>query len=44
VANIEALMERFGPAPMAYFLIPIAGGVFLDLINVVVLTGFLNLL
>ncbi len=44
VASIEALMDRFGPAPMAYFVIPIIGGVILDLINVVILTGFLNIL
>jgi ESS family glutamate:Na+ symporter len=44
IASMEALMDRFGPAPMAYFVVPIIGGVFLDLINVVVLTGFLNLL
>ena len=44
VANVEALMSKFGPAPMAYFLVPLAGGVFLDVINVAILTGFFNVL
>ena len=44
VANVEALMQAHGPAPVAYFIVPIIGGVFLDLINVGVLTAFLNLL
>jgi ESS family glutamate:Na+ symporter len=44
VANVEALMRVHGPAPVAFFVIPIVGGVFLDLINVTVLTFFLNVL
>jgi len=44
VANLEALTNEHGPAPVAYFLIPIMGGVFLDFINMGILTAFLNLL
>lgn len=44
VANVEALMREHGPAPVAYFIVPIVGGVFLDLINVSVLTVLLNVL
>lgn len=44
VANVEALMLEHGPAPMAYFMIPILGGVFMDIINVSILTVFLNVL
>jgi ESS family glutamate:Na+ symporter len=44
VANLEAITKEFGPAPMAYFLIPLVGGVFTDLINVAILTVMLNVL
>lgn len=44
VANMEALMGEYGPAPVAYFVVPIVGGVFLDFINVAVLTTLLNVL
>lgn len=44
VANMEALMGEFGPAPVAYFVVPIVGGVFLDFLNVAVLTTLLNVL
>ncbi len=44
VANIEALMSEYGPAPVAYFVVPIVGGVFTDFMNVAVLTTLLNLL
>jgi len=44
VANMDAIIKEHGPAPEAYFIIPMIGGVFLDIINVVVLTFFLNTL
>ena len=44
VANVEALIAENGPAPVAYFLVPLIGGVFMDLINVSVLTVLLNVL
>ena len=44
MANMEALTNEYGPAPLAYFIIPIIGGVFLDILNVTVLTILLNTL
>ena len=44
VANIEALMNEYGPAPVAYFVVPIVSGIFLDIINVTVLTVLLNVI
>jgi ESS family glutamate:Na+ symporter len=44
VANVEALTEAHGPAPMAFFLVPIVGGVFVDIVNAAVLTILLNTL
>lgn len=44
VANVEAMIAEHGPAPVAYFLVPLIGGVFMDLLNVSVLTILLNIL
>lgn len=44
VANVGAIMNEYGPAPKAYFAVPIIGAAFLDVINVAVLTAFLNIL
>ena len=44
VANVEAMISENGPAPVAYFIVPLIGGVFMDLINVSVLTVLLNVL
>lgn len=44
IANMEAMMERHGPAPTAYFVVPLVGSVFIDLVNSGVLTVFLNIL
>jgi ESS family glutamate:Na+ symporter len=43
MANMEALVERYGPAPRA-FLVPMVGAFFIDFTNALVITGFLNLL
>ena len=44
VANVEAIKKEHGPAPVATFVIPLVGGVVLDVINVTVLTIALNFL
>lgn len=44
MANMKALFERFGESPVAYFIVPIVGSVFIDIINSGVLTVFMNLL
>lgn len=44
VANMEALFEQHGPAPMALFVIPLVGSVFIDFVNTGVLTVMLNIL
>jgi ESS family glutamate:Na+ symporter len=43
IANMQAITARYGPAPMAYLVVPLVGAFFLDLLNAVVLTGFLSL-
>jgi ESS family glutamate:Na+ symporter len=42
MANMEALAERYGVAPRAFLVVPMVGAFFIDVINNVVITTFLN--
>ena len=42
MANMEALTERYGPAPRAFLVVPMVGAFFIDVVNNVVITTFLN--
>ena len=42
VANMEALTERFSPAPRAFLVVPITGGFLLDFTNALAITISLN--
>lgn len=42
VANMEALVERFGPSPRAFLVIPLTGGFLIDFVNALVITVTLN--
>jgi ESS family glutamate:Na+ symporter len=44
VANMRTLVERFGPSPRAFLVVPVVGGFLIDLINSLNVTVFLNLL
>lgn len=44
MANMQALTSRYGPAPQAYFIVPLVGSLFIDFFNGIIITGFLNLL
>lgn len=44
MANMEALVERYGPAPQAFLVVPMVGAFFIDVTNNLVITLFLNLL
>lgn len=43
MANMEALVERYGPAPKAFLVVPMVGAFFIDVSNNLVITLFLNL-
>ena len=43
MANMDALVDRYGPAPRAYLVVPMVGGFFIDFTNALVITVFLNL-
>ncbi|MBL8200386.1 MAG: sodium/glutamate symporter [Chromatiales bacterium] len=42
VANMRTLAGRFGPAPRAFLIVPLVGAFFIDFINALVITGFVN--
>lgn len=44
IANMEALVEKFGPAPRAFLVIPIVGAFFIDFTNALIITLFTNIL
>ena len=42
MANMTALVERYGPAPKAFLVVPMVGAFFIDFTNALILTAFLN--
>jgi ESS family glutamate:Na+ symporter len=42
MANMGALVERYGPAPKAYLVVPLVGAFFIDFANAILITSFLN--
>ena len=43
MANMGALVERYGPAPKAYLVVPLVGAFFIDFTNALLITFFLSL-
>jgi ESS family glutamate:Na+ symporter len=43
VANMGALVERYGPAPKAYLVVPLVGAFGIDFINALLITVALNI-
>ena len=43
MANMEALVDRYGPAPRAFLVVPMVGAFFIDFINAGLITFCLNL-
>jgi ESS family glutamate:Na+ symporter len=42
VANMRALVARFGPAPRAFLVVPLVGAFFIDFANALIITFFVN--
>jgi ESS family glutamate:Na+ symporter len=42
VANMRALVTRFGPAPRAFLVVPLVGAFFIDFANAIIITFFVN--
>ena len=44
MANMQAVTSKFGPAPKAFFIVPLVGSLFIDFFNSTIITGFINFL
>ena len=44
VANMQSITERFGPSHKAFLIVPLVGAFFVDIINALILAGFVNFL
>ncbi|GAB4357857.1 MAG: sodium/glutamate symporter [Immundisolibacter sp.] len=42
VANMQTLTHRYGPAPRAFLVVPLVGAFFIDFVNAILITTFLN--
>ena len=42
VANMQALVRRYGPAPRAFLIVPLVGAFFIDFTNAIIITFFVN--
>jgi ESS family glutamate:Na+ symporter len=42
VANMKVIVEKFGPAPRAFLVIPLVGAILIDFTNSLIITVFLN--
>lgn len=43
MANMEALVRRYGPAPKAFLVVPMVGAFFVDFTNAIIITFFVNI-
>ena len=44
MANMGAIANKYGPAPRAFFVVPLVGSLFIDFFNSVIISAFLNFL
>ena len=44
MANMQVITEKYGPAPQAFFVVPIVGGMFIDFTNTALILFFMNIL
>ena len=42
IANMQAITNKYGPAPRAFFLVSIVGAFFIDIVNAFVIQGFVS--
>ena len=43
MANMKAIVDRYGPAPRAFLIVPMVGAFFIDFTNAIIVTVFLNI-
>lgn len=44
MANMQAISNKYGPAPRAFFVVPLVGSLFIDFFNSTIISAFLNFL
>ena len=44
VANMQSVTEKFGPSHKAFLIVPLVGAFFVDLVNLFLITSFLEFL
>ena len=44
VANMQSVTEKFGPSHKAFLIVPLVGAFFVDLVNLGVITSFVEFL
>ena len=42
MANMQAVTNNYGPAPVAFMIVPLVGSLFIDFFNAAIITGFAN--
>ena len=43
IASMKTLVEKFGPAPRAFLIVPVVGAFLIDFPNALIITIFINL-
>ena len=44
MANMQAITNIYGPAPVAFMIVPLVGSLFIDFVNGLIITGFAGFL
>lgn len=44
MANMQAITNQYGPAPVAFMIVPLVGSLFIDFFNAAIITAFSNFL
>ena len=44
IANMESVTSKYGPAPSAFFILPLVGALFIEFLNSAIITTLMNLL
>ncbi|MDY6417763.1 MAG: sodium/glutamate symporter, partial [Bacteroidales bacterium] len=44
MANMQAVTKLYGPAPVAFMIVPLVGSLFIDVFNAAIITFFANIL
>lgn len=44
IANMQAITNKYGPAPRAFFIVSLVGAFFIDVVNAAVIQTFVSLM